>query len=125
MLILIGIMIWKKVPQAIGRSLDGYAAKIRAELDEARRLRQEAEELLANYRAQADQAASDAKAIVANAKSEAKRVVTDAKTHADEAIARRTRLAEEKNAAAERTAIDGLKAREADMAIEAGRNTHP
>src|SRR3546814_15468056 len=97
MLILIGIMIWKKVPQAIGRSLDGYAAKIRAELDEARRLRQEAEELLANYRAQADQAASDAKAIVANANSESTRVDTAPKTHAEEDITRAPRLAKETN----------------------------
>lgn len=122
MLILIGIMVWKKVPQAIGRALDGYAVKIKAELDEATRLRKEAEDLLADYQAKANQAASDAKSILANAKAEAKRVVADAKTHAEETLARRSRMAEEKIAAAERAAVDEFKARAADMAVEMARS---
>lgn len=121
MLILIGIMIWKKVPQAMGRALDSYTAKVKAELDEATRLRKEAEDLLATYQAQANQAASDAQAILANAQSEAERVVADAKTHAEETVARRTRMAEEKIAAAERAASDGLRARAADLAIDAAK----
>lgn len=119
MLILIGIMIWKKVPQLIGRGLDGYASKIKAELDEAARLRKEAEELLATYQAQANQAASDAKAILANAEAEAQRVVADAKAQAEETVARRTRLAEEKIASAERNAAEGLKTRAAELAVSA------
>ncbi|API57948.1 hypothetical protein BSL82_00385 [Tardibacter chloracetimidivorans] len=123
MLILIGIMIWKKVPQAIGRALDGYTAKVKAELDEASRLRAEAEALLASYQAEANEAAEDSKKIVAHARAEAERLVAEAKIQAEEAIARRTRLAEEKISAAERAATDGLRARAADMAVEAARST--
>src|SRR3546814_5384859 len=71
MLILIGIMIWKKVPQAIGRALDGYTAKVKAELDEASRLRAEAEALLASYQAEANEAAEASKKIAAHARAEA------------------------------------------------------
>jgi F-type H+-transporting ATPase subunit b len=123
MLILIGLMIWKKVPQAIGRGLDGYTARVKADLDEAARLRKEAEDLLANYQAEAREAVAQAKEILSNAKAEAERVVSDAKTHAEETVARRTRLAEEKIAAAERAAADDLRARAADMAVEAARKT--
>src|SRR3546814_7474522 len=117
-------MIWKKVPQEIGRALDGYTAKVKAELDEASRLRAEAEALLASYQAEANEAAEDSKKIVAHARAEAERLVAEAKIQAEEAIARRTRLAEEKISAAERAATDGLRARAADMAIEAARSTN-
>lgn len=119
MLLLIGIMIWKKVPQLIGKGLDGYTQRVRAELDEAERLRKEAEELLASYQAKAAQASDDAKAIVANAQSEAERLVSDARQQVEEAVARRTRLAEDKISAAERAATDMLRSRAADLAVNA------
>ena len=119
MLILIGVMLWKKVPQLIGQGLDGYASKIKAELDEAARLRKEAEDLLANYQAQAKQATADAAAILANAATEAQRVVADAKAQAEETVARRTRMAEEKITSAERNAVDALKAQAAELAVSA------
>lgn len=121
MLVLIGIMIWKRVPQLIGAKLDDYSSKVKAELDEAARLRKEAEDLFATYKAQADQAAQDAKDILSNAKAEAARVVAEAKTQAEETVARRTRMAEEKIAAAERAAADDLRARAADLAVETAR----
>lgn len=121
MLILIGIIIWKKVPQAIARSLDDRIARVRTDLDEARRLRAEAEALLADYRQKQADAARDADAILANARSEAETLVADAGRQAEALIARRTRMAEDKIAAAERAAADELRARTALLATEAAR----
>src|SRR3546814_18573425 len=53
MLILIGIMIWKKVPQALGRALAGYTPKVKAEPDAAPRSRAEAGDLVASAKAKA------------------------------------------------------------------------
>jgi len=121
MLILIGIMIWKKVPQLIARSLDSQVSKVRAELDEAARLRAEAEALFSSYQAKADAASRDAEAILATAQEEAQRLVADARTKAEEVIARRSRLAEEKIGAAERAAAEELRARATSLAVEAAR----
>src|SRR3546814_20435652 len=80
-------------------------------LDEASRLRAEAEALLASYQAEANEAAEDSKKIVAHARAEAERLVAEAKIQAEEAIARRTRLAEAKISDAERAATDGQHGR--------------
>src|SRR3546814_3332927 len=74
-------------------------------------------------RFRSNEAAEDSKKIVAHARAEAERLVAEAKIQAEEAITRRTRLAEEKISAAERAATDGLRARAADMAVEAARST--
>lgn len=121
MLILLGIIIWKKVPQTIARALDARIARVRADLEEARRLRAEAEALLADYQRKQADAARDADAILANARSEAEALVADAGRQAEALIARRTRMAEDKIAAAERAAAEELRARTAALATEAAR----
>lgn len=121
MIILLAIIVWKKAPQAIGRALDARIARVRSELDEARRLRAEAEALLADYRQKQAEAARDADAIIANARNEAEAIVADAGRQAQAMIARRTRMAEDKIAAAERAAADELRARTATLATEAAR----
>lgn len=119
--IFVALLLFLKVPKMIAGALDGRAAKVRADLDEAKRLRAEAEALLAGYQAKADQAGHDAEHIVANARSEAAAIVTDAHAQADAVIARRGALAETKIAAAERAAEAAVRAQAVDLATAAAR----
>lgn len=115
------LLLYLKVPKAIAGALDGRAARIRAELDEARRLREDAEKLLADYQAKQKQAAKDAETILGAARTEAANIVADAQRQAEASVARRTRQAEDKIAAAERSAEADLRARAATLATEAAR----
>lgn len=120
-LIFVAVLLYLKVPKAIAGALDGRGQRIRAELDEARRLREDAERLLADYRAKQAQAATDAENILGAARTEASNIVADAQRQAEASIARRTRMAEDKIAAAERAAEADLRARAAQLATEAAR----
>lgn len=119
MLVVIGIMIVAKVPALIGRILDGKIATIRQQLDEAAALRAEAEALLADAKKRDASSASDAKAIVEHAEAEAKALLAKAQIDAAELVARRGQMAEDKIAAAERTAIAEVRATAADAATRA------
>ncbi|MFC7537434.1 hypothetical protein ACFQPG_08650 [Sphingomonas sp. GCM10030256] len=116
MLIVVLAMIWKKVPAAIGRSLDGKIAAIRAQLDEASALRQEAETLKAEYQAKAAAAEAEAAAMVERARHEAEGIRTKAEADAEALVERRTRMAEDKIAAEERAAVQQLRATAAEAA---------
>lgn len=116
MLVVIALMIWKKVPAAIGRSLDKKIARIREQLDEAAALRKEAEVLKAEYEAKAAAAGAEAASIVERARHEADAIISQAKTDAEALVERRNRMAEEKIGAEERAAIDQLRAAAADAA---------
>ena len=102
MIVVIVLMLWKKVPAIIGKALDKKIAGIRAQLDEASRLRAEAEALRAEYQAKAAAAAGDAEAIVAHAREEAAAIIAQAQADAAALIERRGRMAEDKIGAAER-----------------------
>jgi len=119
MLVVVAIMIWKKVPAVIGRALDKKIAEIREQLDEASRLRAEAEALKAEYQAKAAAAADEARAILAHAHEEAGEIVTQARADATALIERRGRMAEDKIAAAERAAVAEVRARAAAAAAAA------
>ncbi|WP_188054335.1 MULTISPECIES: F0F1 ATP synthase subunit B family protein [unclassified Sphingosinithalassobacter] len=112
-------MLWKKVPAAIAGALDKRIAEIRAQLDEAKKLRSEAEALKTEYAAKAAAAESDAAAMRENAHAEAAAIVAKAKEDADALMARRARMAEDKIAAAERAAIAEVRAKAADAAAGA------
>ncbi|HET9145414.1 MAG TPA: F0F1 ATP synthase subunit B, partial [Sphingomicrobium sp.] len=101
-LIVFALLIWKKVPGAVGRALDSKIALIRDQLAEAESLRKEAEALKAEYEAKAKSVDKDRKALLERAKHEADEIVAKAKTDAEALIERRTRMAEEKIAAEER-----------------------
>ena len=118
-LVVIKIMVWKKVPALIASGLDAKIAGIREHLDAAAKLRQEAEALKSEYQARADQAVKDADAIRAQAKLDADAITTQAKADAEALIGRRTRMAEDKIAAAERAAIAEVRANAADVAVRA------
>lgn len=119
MLVVIAIMVWRKVPALIARMLDGQIAKIRAQLDDASRLRVEAEALLADAKARDAASAGDAAAIVAHAQTEAAALLAKAEADLAELIARRRTMAEDKIAAAERGAVAEVRARAADAATRA------
>ena len=114
-------LVGRKVFGALAGGLDARAARIRGELDEARRLREEAEQLVAEYRAKQQQAAADAEAIVAHAKAEAERIAAQAARDLEQALERRQRMAEERIEQAEAKALDEVRAVAIDVAIAAAR----
>ena len=119
LIIFIGILLYYKVPALLGGALDQRADRIRTELEDARRLREEAQQLLAEYQRKRREAEQEAKELVDAAKREAKAIVAEAKTKTDEYVARRTVLAEQKIAQAERDAVNEVRARAVDVAVAA------
>jgi F-type H+-transporting ATPase subunit b len=116
------VAVGRKVGPMITGGLDARAARIRSELDEARRLREEAERLVAEYRAKQQEGAADAEAIVAHAKAEAERIAAQSARDLEQALERRQRLAEERIAQAEAKALDEVRAAAIDVAIAAARD---
>ncbi len=106
---------------ALIRALDAQGANVRAALGEAEALRAEAEALKDRAAAEAREAAEQAQAILANAEAEAARILARAAEEADAAVARRRRLAEERIEAARRAAEESVRARVADLSLEAAR----
>ena len=121
MAVVIALMLWKRVPAAIAKSLDGRIATIRSQLDEAAQLRSEAEALKGEYEKKLSDAAKDAEVMKAAAEAEGKLIVAKAKSDAEALIERRGKSAEEKIAAAERNAIAELRAKAAQAAAMAAR----
>ncbi|MCP1760377.1 F0F1 ATP synthase subunit B family protein [Bradyrhizobium japonicum] len=100
-------------------ALDHRAARIKAELDDATRLKQEAAKVLADYKARSATAEREAADIIANAKSEAERIATEAKAKMEDFVARRTKTAESKIALAEAQALADVRAAAAEAAVQA------
>lgn len=111
MAVFILILVVKKVPTLIGSFLDGRIAQIRTQLDEANKLRAEAEALKGEYEAKLAKAGAEAEAIRQAAEQEARTLVSDAETSAAELVVRRQKMAEDKIGAAERSAIADIRAR--------------
>lgn len=122
MLVVIGLVLWKKVPAAIGASLDKKIADIREQLEEAKKLREESEELRAKYESRLRAADDEAAEILAQAEKEAELVVANAKKATTELIARRKKMAEDKISAAERSAIAEVRSKAAGAATIAAQN---
>jgi F-type H+-transporting ATPase subunit b len=121
MLVFIGVLVWKGVPKLITGGLDAKIAAIREQLEEAKKLRAEAEALRAEYAAKIAGAEKDAAAMVDHAKVEAAAIVEKAQADTEAMIARRKRMAEDKIAAAERGAVEELRAKVAVTAAAAAR----
>ena len=115
----VAVMIYVGAHKKVVETLDHRSARIKAELDEARRLRDEAEKLLAEYRRKQGEAEREAEAIVADAKAEAERVAAEARVKMEEFVARRTKLAEVKIGQAEAQALADVRAAAADAAVSA------
>jgi F-type H+-transporting ATPase subunit b len=116
---IIGIFVWQGVPRMIGALLDARAAAIRAELEEARRLREEAGRLLDSYRAKAGAAEKEAATILADAKAEAERFAAETRAQLRAQLERRTQVAQEKIGQAEAQAMAEIRATAADAATAA------
>lgn len=121
MLVLIGIMIWKKVPGMITGGLDSKIAAIRTQLDEAKQLRAEAEALRNEYAAKIANAEKDAEAMIAGAQTEADAILEKAEADGQQMVVRRKQMAEDKISAAEREAVDEVRKRAATAATVAAR----
>ncbi|RXT49014.1 ATP F0F1 synthase subunit B [Bradyrhizobium betae] len=100
-------------------ALDHRADRIKAELDDATRLKQEAAKVLADYKVRSATAEREAADIIANAKSEAERIATEAKAKMEDFVARRTKTAESKIALAEAQALADVRAAAAEAAVQA------
>ncbi|MFA6967042.1 ATP F0F1 synthase subunit B [Bosea sp. (in: a-proteobacteria)] len=117
--IFIGILAYFGVPKAIVTALDSRGEKVAQELAEARRLRVEAEKLLAEYEAKRKAAESEAASIIAAANDEAKRLAAEAEAKLNDFVTRRTKSAEDKIALAETQAEAEVRAAAADAATKA------
>jgi F-type H+-transporting ATPase subunit b len=113
------VLLYYKVPALIAKALDERAAAIRKELDEARRLREEAQNLLADYQKKHRNAGQEADAIVEQARREAQLYAQETRAALTETLERRTKQAEDKIARAEAQAVDDVRSAAVDMAIAA------
>ena len=113
------ILAYYKVPALIGKVLDDRAAAIRKELDEARRLREEAQSILNDYQQKHRAVGDEANAIINQARIDAEGYAHETRTALAETLERRTRQAEEKIARAEAQAVEDVRAAAVDAAVAA------
>ncbi len=118
-LILMGIFGWMGVHRTIIQALDKRSGRIKDELTDARRLKEEAAKLVEEYRSRRAAAEREAQDIVANAKADAERVAAETKAKMEDFVARRTKSAETKIALAEAQALADVRAAAADAAVAA------
>jgi F-type H+-transporting ATPase subunit b len=116
LLIFLGLLAYLGVHKTILSALDARGRKIEADLSEAKRLREEAQAIVADYKKRQAAAEQEAKQIVAAAKEDAERLAAEAKTKMEDFVARRTKMAEAKIAQAEAQAVADVRAAAADIA---------
>ncbi len=119
--IFFGILIYIKLPKMLVDALDGRITKIQKDLDEAKKLREDAQSLLAEYERKRKDAEAEAEDIITAAKEEAERMAKDAKDALQEMIERRTKAVKEKISQAEAQALAEVRARSAEVAIDAAK----
>ena len=107
------------VHRMLVKVIDDRRNRIKAELDEARRLKEEAQALLAQYRKKQEQAEEEAAGIIAGARVEAERLAVEAKAKMEDFVARRTKMAESKIGQAEAQALADVRSAAADAAVVA------
>ena len=121
-LIFVGLLGYLGVHRQVTKALDNRAERIKAELDEARRLKDEAMALLQEYQRRREAAEGEAQSIVTEARAEAGRLAVEAKAKAEEFVTRRTKMAEQKIAQAEAQAVADVRAAAADAAVAAAEH---
>ena len=121
LILFLALLAYLKVPGMLTKSLDDRADKIRSELDEARRLREEAQQLLAEYQRKRKDAEKEASEVIAAAEHEAAGLVADARQKTDDYVKRRTAMAEQKIALAEAEAINEVRQSAVDIAVSAAQ----
>ncbi len=118
-LVVVGLFLYLGVHKTIAGALDSRAQRISDELDEARRLREEAQEVLAQYQRRQREAEEEAQAIVEQAKRDSKRLAAAMRDKINEEIDRRAKSAEAKIARAESQAMSEIRERTVDVAVDA------
>ncbi len=118
-IILMGVFAYLGVHKTVLNALDHRAERIKAELEDARRLKEEAAKVLADYKTRRASAEAEAQEIVAGAKAEAERIAAEAKVKMEDFVARRTKAAEGKIALAEAQALADVRAAAAEAAVTA------
>jgi F-type H+-transporting ATPase subunit b len=118
-LIFVGILVYYRVPNLIGQKLDERALRIKAELDEARALRDEAQALLASYERRQQEVKAQAEEIVTAARAEAERAAVTAKEDIRQSVQRRMQTATEQIAAAEQAAVRQIRDEAVNLAVAA------
>lgn len=119
LLIFIGILVYMKVPGMLAAQLDKRSTEIADELEQARRLREEAQQLLASYQRKQTEAMKEAEEIVAQAKTEAERLAAETQANLKALVERRQQVAEDKIRQAETQALQEVRAVAADIAVSA------
>ena len=115
------VLVWKKAGATLAETLDTRSAKIKSELDEARKLHEEAKSELDSLKGLKRDAEKEAKTIVANAKAAANRIRETAAQKAVETVARREAQAAAKIQASETALVNELRAKAASLAVDAAR----
>jgi F-type H+-transporting ATPase subunit b len=115
----LALLVYVGAHRTVITSIDARQTRIKSELDEAVRLREEAKAVLAEYERKGREAESEAAAIIASAKGEAERLAAEAKAKMEDFVARRTQMAETKIAQAEAQALADVRAAAADTAVAA------
>ena len=117
--IFLGVLVRFGVPKMALSALDDRSARIKQALDEAQRLRSEAQAVLTQYQQKRAEAEKEAQAIIVSARVEAERLAGEAKGKVEEFVARRTKMAESMIAQAEAQALADVRAAAADAAVAA------
>jgi len=122
LLVFIGILVYYKVPSLIGGMLDGRAEGIKSEIEEARKLREDAQTLLASYERKQKDVQDQADRIVASARDEAAAAGAQAREDLAKSVERRMTAAVEQIASAEAAAIKEVRDQAIVIAIAASRD---
>ena len=118
----VGVLVYFKVPGMVTKGLDARAEKIKADLEDADALLKEAQDLLASYQKKQREAADEAQEIKARAKEEGKRIVENGRAQLEDSLQRREKLAMDRISQAEASALDEIRARTVDIALDATRD---
>ncbi len=118
----VALLIHYKVPAKMAAALDDRADQIKSELDEAKKLREDAQTLLAEYQRKQRDAEAEAEEIIIQAQKEADALAVETEEKLAEQLERRTRQAEEKIARAEQQAINEVQSTAAEMSIKAAEH---
>jgi F-type H+-transporting ATPase subunit b len=115
----VALLVYYKIPNKVAKALDDRAGRIHAELEEARRLREEAQTILADYQRKQRDAEKEAEDIIAMARREARFYAEESRKALNESLQRRVKLAEEKIARAEEQAVQDIRSRSVNAAVAA------
>lgn len=118
-ILFVALLVYLKVPAMLAKMLDERSAKIAKDLEEARKLREEAQALLASYQKKRVEAEADAANIVAQARLDAEEFAKDARRKLTETLERRSKQAEQKIAQAQAAAIKDVRTVATDIAVAA------